>query len=216
MRDQVPLSLSKGRHEIPGLAARGGWQQFGCRRPSTQDLFVVHRVGVGIAQPEGRQSSSSNGRANSLVELQEPEPRKRVRGVVGQSECCQQILDVGGLDKPQAPILDIRNSSTPELKFEQIRVVCGPHQHRLFLEGDAFFTVRKELLADRRNLSILVSTSDEAGAHSGLTVRGVKYSGESLWSFRSHAIGHVENLLARSVIGVEDHRPRSRKHVFEI
>ena len=81
---------------------------------------MVHWVGVGIAQPKGRQGSSSNGRADSLVELQEPEPRQRVRGVVGQSECCQQIFYVGGLDEPQAPILDIGNSSTPKLEFEQI------------------------------------------------------------------------------------------------
>ena len=124
---------------------------------------MVHRVGVGIAQPEGRQGSSSGGRANSLVELQEPEPCQRVRGVVGQSECRQQIFDVGGLDEPQTPILDVRNSSTAELEFEQIRVVCGAHQHRLLFESDALLSMRKKLLADRRNLSILVGTSDEAG-----------------------------------------------------
>ena len=81
---------------------------------------MVHWVGVRIAQAQGRQGASSNGRADSLVELQEPEPCQRVRSVVGQSECRQQIFDVGGLDEPQTPILHIRYSSTPKLKFEQI------------------------------------------------------------------------------------------------
>ena len=76
-------------------------------------------------------------------------------------------------------------------------MVCGAHQHCLLFEGDAFLSVRKYLLADRRNLSILVGTSDEAGAHSGLSVRGVKHSGEPLWSFSSHTICHVKNLLAQ-------------------
>ena len=120
MRDRAAISISKGRHKASGLAARGGGQQFGCSGPSIEDVFVVDRVGVGIAHAKGRQGSSSNGRANSLVELQEPEPRQCVRSVVRQSECCQQILYVGGLDESQAPILDIRDSSTTKLKFEQI------------------------------------------------------------------------------------------------
>ncbi len=123
---------------------------------------------------------------------------------------------MGGLDEPQAPILDIRNSSTPELKFEQIRVVCGAHQNRLFFEGDAFFSLHKYLLADRRNLGILVGTPDQTGAHSSLPVRGAKHYGESLWSFGSHSVCHVKNMLARSVVGAENHRPRSRKELFEI
>ena len=95
-------------------------------------------------------------------------------------------------------------------------MVCGAHQNCLFFEGDAFLSVREELLAHRRHLSILVGTSDEARAHSGLTVRSVKHGGEPLRSFSTHAVGHVEDLLARSVIGVENHSPCSREDLFEI
>ena len=144
MRHHITVTTRKGRHKTLGLRATGGWQHLGCSGPSIQDLFVVHRVGVGVAQPEGGQGSSSNGRANSLVELEEPEPRQHVRGVVGQSECSQQILDVRGLHEPQTPILDIRNSSTPKLEFEQIRMVCGAHQHCLLFERHAFLSVRKD------------------------------------------------------------------------
>jgi hypothetical protein len=216
MSDQVTASRDKGRHKRISLRARGGGQQIGRPGPSIQNLVVVHRVGVRVAQPKGRQGSTSNGWANPFVELQEPEPRQRVRGVVGQSECGQQVLYVGGLDEPQASIFDIRNPSTPKLKFEQIRVVRGAHQHCLLIECDAFLPVRKYLLADRRHLRILVGTFDEVGAHSGLTVRGVEHSGEPLWGFSSHGICHVENPLARSVIGAENYRPRSRKVLFEI
>ena len=73
---------------------------------------MVPWVGVVIAQPKSCQGSSSDGRADSLVKLQKPEPRQRVRRVVGQSERCQQVFHVCGLDEPQAPILDIGNPST--------------------------------------------------------------------------------------------------------
>jgi hypothetical protein len=63
----------------------------------------------------------------------------------------------------------------------------------LLSEGDAFLSVRKYLSTDRQNLSVLVGTSDEAGAYSGLSVGGMKHDGEPLWSFRSHTICHVKN-----------------------
>ena len=216
MRDQVNVSTSKCRDEILGLRTRGGRQQFGCPGPSVEDFFVVHWVGVGIGQAKGRQGSSSNGRADSLVELEEPEPGQRVRGVVGQSEGSQQIFYVGRLDEPQTPVLDVGNSSTPELELEQIRVVRGACQHRLLAEGDAFLSVRQYLFADRQHLSILVGTSNEAGAYSGLNVRGLEHGGEPLWSFGSYRIRHVKNWLAGSVIGAENYRPRSREDLFEI
>ncbi len=89
MCDQVTISMSEGRDKTISLRARGGWQQFGCSGPSIEDSFVIHWVGVGVAQPEGCQRAARNGRADSLVKLQEPEPRQRVRSVVRQSECCQ-------------------------------------------------------------------------------------------------------------------------------
>ena len=95
-------------------------------------------------------------------------------------------------------------------------MVCGTHQHCLLFENNAFLSVRKYLLTDRRNLSILVGTSDEAGAHSGSSVRGVKYSREPFRSFSSYSICQVENSLVRSVIGAENYSFRARKHLFEI
>jgi hypothetical protein len=123
---------------------------------------------------------------------------------------------VGGLDEPQAPVLDIWNSSTSKFKFEQVRVVRGAHEYRLLFEQDAFLSMGENLLADCRNLSILVGTSDETRAHPGVSVRCVKYNGEALWRFSSHTIGHVKNLLARSVIGAENYRPGPRKRLFEV
>ena len=120
MRDEVAVSRRKGRNKTVGVRTRGGWEQLGCSGPSVEDLSVVYWVGVGIAQPERRQDSPSNRRADSLMELQEPEPRQRVGSVVGQSECCQQVFYVGGLDEPQTPIFDIRNSPTPELELQEI------------------------------------------------------------------------------------------------
>ena len=76
-------------------------------------------------------------------------------------------------------------------------MVRGACQHRLLVEGDAFLSVRQYLLADRQDLSILVGTSNEAGAHSGLNVRGLEHGGEPLWSFGSYRIRHVKNWLAR-------------------
>jgi hypothetical protein len=120
MGDQVTITLGKGRDKTLGLRASGGRQQFGCSGPPFEDVFMVHGVGLGIAQTKGRHGPSSNGRADSFVQLQEPEPCQRVRGVVGQPERSQQVLYVGGLDEAQAPILDVGNSSTPKLKFEHI------------------------------------------------------------------------------------------------
>ncbi len=94
---------------------------------------------------------------------------------------------MGGLGEPQSPVLDKRNPSTPQLEFEQIRMVCGSHQDCLLLEEDAFLSVRKDLLADRRYLSILVGASDEAGAHPGLRVRGVQHRREAFGSFGATA-----------------------------
>ena len=95
-------------------------------------------------------------------------------------------------------------------------MVCGAHQHCLVLECDAFLSMRKYLVADRRNLGILVGTCDETWAYSGLTVGGMQHGGEPLRSFSSHTICQVENLLSRSVIGAENYCPRSRKALFEM
>ena len=177
---------------------------------------MVHWVGVGVAQPKGRQGSSGNGWADSLVELKEPEPRQRVRGVVGQPKCRQQIFYVCGFYEPQPPIFDIGNSSTPKLEFEQIRVVCGTYQHRLLLECDPFLSVRKYLPADRRNLNILIGASNEAGARAAPSSRSVKHSREAFWSFSRHLICHVKNWLAGSVVDAENHGPGPRKGLWEV
>ena len=95
-------------------------------------------------------------------------------------------------------------------------MVRGAHQHRLVFEEDAFLPVRKNLLADGRHLSILVGAPDEAWTQSGAAVRRLKDSREPLWSFRTNAVGHIKNLLAGSVIGVEDQCPSSREGQFEI
>ena len=95
-------------------------------------------------------------------------------------------------------------------------MVRRAHQHCLLFEGNAFLSVGKYLLADRRNLGILIGASDEMGAHPGSSVRGVKNGGEPLWSFSSHTIRHVKNFLARSVVGAENYSPCARKGLFEI
>ncbi len=95
-------------------------------------------------------------------------------------------------------------------------MVRGAHQHGLLLEGDAFLPVRQYLLADRQDLSIFVGTSDEAGPHSGLSGHGVKHGGEPFWGLFSHTICHVQDLLARSVVGVENYSPRPWKDSLEV
>jgi hypothetical protein len=95
-------------------------------------------------------------------------------------------------------------------------VVGGAHQHCLLFESDTFLSVRKYLLADGRNLGILVGASDEAGTPSGLSIRGLEHSGEPLWSLSSHGICDVKDVLARSVVGLQDDGARSRKDSFEM
>src|ERR1700689_689515 len=95
-------------------------------------------------------------------------------------------------------------------------MVCGPQQDSLLLEEDAFLPVREDLLAHRRYLSILVGASDETRARPGLRGGGAQYRGEPFGSFGGHTVRHVENLLSRPVIGVEDDGPCSGKGLFEI
>src|SRR5580658_10970865 len=123
---------------------------------------------------------------------------------------------MSGLGKSQAAVLDVRDPSCAQFEFEQIGMMSGSDKHCLVLQEDALLSVSKDLVADLVGLTILISTAGEARRGPGTPSGGDKDCGEPLFGFGPDRVRHVEDLLARSVVDVQNNGPGTRGDVFEV
>ena len=124
----------------------------------------------GLIDTEGDDRAPRPHRTDALDELEQPEPRELVAGVVGETEEADEILHVRGFEEPQPAVLHVRDAPARQLELEQVAVVRGAHQHRLLAQRDAFFAMREDLLAHRVDLRVLVGAAHEPGALATLAV----------------------------------------------
>ena len=86
------------------------------------------------------------------MQTQQPVPGDLVVRVVEQARRHDEILDVGRLEEPQAPVLAVRDLARRELHFDQVAVMGGPYQHRLLVQRRAAFVGFEDVLDHGRRL----------------------------------------------------------------
>ena len=93
------------------------------------------------------------------VESEDPVPRHLVMGIVKKSSGRHEVLDVSGLEEPEAAILPIRDFPHCEFNFDQVTVMTGPHKHRLLAKLDSGHVGLKNSVDDRSRLGDLRRSS---------------------------------------------------------
>ena len=97
------------------------------------------------------------------MQAQQAEPRDLVGRVVEEAGGGDEVFDVRGLQEAQAPVLDVGHPPGRQLEFEQIAVVCGPHQHRLIVQAHAGLDAREHRVDDGPRLGGGVVAAQQAG-----------------------------------------------------
>src|SRR5580658_1416955 len=119
-----------------------------------------------------------------------------------------------GLGEPQAAVLDVRDPSSAQLEFEEIGMVSGSDKHGLFLQEDALLPVSKDLVADFVCLSIFIEATYEARRGAAIPTSRPENRREPLVGFCPDSVRRIEDLLARSIVEVQDNRPCTRKDLL--
>ena len=144
------MNASAGRRDAAGSSSTASGQ-----RMSTS------AGGAGLIDTERDDRPARLHRTDAFDQLQQPEPRELVAGVVGEAEQADQILDVRGFEEPQPAVLHVGDAPARQLELEQIAVVRGAHEHRLLAQRDALLAMGEDLLAHRVDLRVLVGAAHE-------------------------------------------------------
>ena len=84
-------------------------------------------------------------RADALIELQHPAPRKLVRGVCQNPHIAQHVFDMRLLEIPQSSPLQVGNIVFGKLKLKLERLMRRAEQHRHVMEAHVRFCAREHL-----------------------------------------------------------------------
>ena len=177
--DRFAAARAQRLDERVGRAPRRRRELLDRERPA----HAAPRRRAGLVDAERDDRPARPHRTDAVDELQQPEPRELVAGVVGEAEQADQVLDVRGLEEPQPAVLHVRDAPARQLELEQVAVVRGAHEHRLLAQRDALLAVGQDLLAHRVDLGVLVGAAHEARPFAARSVsarsRAMKPSGAS-------------------------------------
>src|SRR5438477_7246500 len=141
-----------------GGAPRRGWELLDRERPTHENFSRS----AGPIDTENRDRPPGPDRPDAVEELQEAEPCELVARIVGEAEQADHVLHVRGLEEAQTAVLHVRNASNGQFELEEVAVVRGTDQNRLFSQCDAVFAMREYLFANRVDLRVLVGAAHEA------------------------------------------------------
>ena len=130
------------------------------------------RPGVAAAPGAAQRVQDPPGarRADPVEQLQHAKPGQLVGRVVHQAQQREQVLDVGGVEIAQPPVLDERDPPAGQLELQQGRVVAGAEQDRLGAQLDPLLARGQHPLAHLPRLLALVVGEHELGRRAALAV----------------------------------------------
>ena len=210
-----PGCACERRHERSRRRLRRNGQLQGCLRPCAEHVSLGGGV-IRADQTECRDHSMRRCRADPDHQLQQAEPRDHVVRVVREPERREHVLDVRRFDEAQAAVFHEGNPAHPQLELEQSRMVRRTDKHRLLVQGNPGFAVRQDTIADRVGLRVLVCAAHELRAGTRRRPCRLQHRREPDGRIRSNGIGDVEDLLARAIVGLQNHGRRRRKHLIEL
>ena len=194
----------------PASGRLGDLERLVEERDERRTLLVVDP-----AHAEPVHQAARGRRSHAVGQLQDTEPADLVVRVLEHAEQRERVLHVRGLHELQTAVLHERDVAAGEFDFEQIAVMPGAEEHRLFLQGHAFLPMRQHGAADRVTLLGLV----EAGAERRHALAGsVAPQGllVTLRAQRDHRVRGAEDRRRRTVVPFELHHGRAREPVGEL
>ncbi len=124
-----------------------------------------------LARPEHGEQVARSGRADALVQSEQPVPRDLVGAVVEQAQSRHEVLDVRGFEELQPAELDEGHPARSQLDLEQVAVVAGPHQHRLIVQPLPGLDGLQNRIGNQTGFAGRVVAADESRARATCPVR---------------------------------------------
>src|SRR5581483_3512474 len=103
-------------------------------------------------------------RAPTGQDLDDPEGRQGVTGVVRPAQHAEDVLDVASLEKLQTAVLGERNLALAELDFQDVAVAGAAEQDRLPSQWHVRLTAPQNLGADVLRLRLELIDRHQPGA----------------------------------------------------
>ena len=100
-------------------------------------------------------------RADTRQQLEQPQARDDITGVLGQPQERDQVLHVGRFGELEAPVLVEGDLPPGQLHLQSQTVVRGPEEDSLLLQRNARPSGAEDLLDDIAGLGILVGARDQ-------------------------------------------------------
>ena len=151
----------------------------------------------------------------AIEELQQPKPAELIRGVVGEAQEGDEVLDVSGLQIAQPAVLDERDATARQLDLEKIRVVVRAKENGLVAQFHAFLAGSHDPLTDQDGLLALVAWKCQLG-RSAAPALGPQLLWEPGAVLFGNGVCDCEDRRCRAVVALELARVSIREPLGEV